>query len=136
MSGFNVIRRSSGDRSVGCVTWPDEKAPTPYILRRKISQFTVEDSTGKKKTRLSLCQRKVYRNRYVNIFYSKILTWSFNFVGEFNRKSDDFAVVATGTAKFKITWFGFQSGSHLDTEEVRCRYGIRRVVTNGFNASL
>ena len=45
-------------------------------------------------------------------------------------KNDDFTVVSTGTAMFTITWLEFQNGSHLETDEVRCRFIIDRVVTN------
>ena len=31
---------------------------------------------------------------------------------------------------FKMTWLGVQNGSHLESDEFGCRYGIGRVATN------
>ena len=41
-------------------------------------------------------------------------------------------MVAKCTAMFTITLLGVQNGSHVDTDEIRCRYGIGRVDTHVF----
>ena len=67
----------------------------------------------------------------IDFFYKHFVIQAFNLAFQsrkrFHRKNDYFTVVAKITAMFKITRLRVVNRSRLDTDYVRCRYGV---VTN------